>query len=304
LLASKVVGKVPRNLREKIRKFLAKQPHLPYIGPASLWIVLFVIAPLGVILYFSFLTTGAYGGEIFPIFTLEHYPRLWRGAYGIILLRTLLFAFGTNIVCLLIGYPMAYCIARRGGRWKTTLLFLVIIPSWTSWLIRLYALRTIAGYAGIINSTLLSLGLISSPLGILYTPYAVMLGLIYTWIPFMVLPIYAALDGLDPSLLEASVDLGATPLQRFFTVTLPLTKGGIFAGTILVFIPSLGEWLVPLLLGGAKVMMAGNLVEHHFIRVGNIPMGSSIAAALTAIILLIIYLSIKAGGEEALERII
>ncbi len=138
----------------------------------------------------------------------------------------------------------------------------------------------------------------------LYNSTAVMVGLVYSWLPFMVLPIYAALDGLDPSLLEAAVDLGATPLRRFFTVTLPLTKGGIFAGTILVFIPSLGEWLVPLLLGGAKVMMAGNLVEHHFIKVGNIPMGSSIAAALTAIVLLIIYLSIKAGGEEALERII
>lgn len=304
MLASKVVGKVPRNLREKIRKFLAKQPHLPYVGPISLWIVLFVFAPLGVILCFSFLTTGAYGGAILPIFTLEHYPRLWRGAYGIILLRTLLFAFGTNIMCLLIGYPMAYCIARRGGRWKTTLLFLVIIPSWTSWLIRLYALRTIAGYAGIINSTLLSLGLISSPLGILFNPYAVMFGLVYAFLPFMVLPIYASLVGLDPSLLEASVDLGATPFRRFLTVTLPLTKGGIFAGTILVFIPALGSWLVPMLLGGAKVMMAGNLVHLQYMTVGNVPMGSSIAVVLVAVVLLIIYLSIKLGGEDALERIL
>jgi spermidine/putrescine transport system permease protein len=120
----------------------------------------------------------------------------------------------------------------------------------------------------------------------------------------MVLPIYASLRGLDPSLLEASVDLGATPLRRFFTVTLPLTKGGIFAGTILVLIPSLGEWLVPLLLGGAKVMMAGSLVEHHFIKMGDIPMGSSIAAALAAMVLLVIYLSFKVGGEEALERVL
>ena len=139
---------------------------------------------------------------------------------------------------------------------------------------------------------------------ILYTPYAVMLALIFTWLPFMILPIYASLEGLDKSLLEASLDLGATPRQRFFTITLPLTKGGIIAGTILVFIPVLGEWLIPALLGGAKVMMAGNLVTLHFLTAGNIPAGSSIAAVLTAIIILILYLCIKLGGEEALERIV
>ena len=291
-------------LRKKAAKFLSEQVHLPYVGPVSFWFIVFVIAPLGVILYFSFLTTGPYGGEILPIFTLEHYPALWRGAYGIILLRTLLLAFLTNIVCLLIGYPVAYFIVRRGGRWKTVLLFLVIIPSWTNLLIRLYALRTIAGHTGIINNTLLSLGLISSPLEILFTPSAVMFGLVYTWLPFMVLPVYASLEGLDPSLLEASVDLGASPLRRFFTVTLPLTKGGIFAGTILVFIPSLGTWLVPLLLGGSKIMMAGNLVQLYFMMVGNIPAGCSIAIVLITVVLLIIYLSIKLGGEETLERIL
>ncbi len=301
---SKVGGKVPGNLREKIRKFLAKQAHLPYVGPVSFWFILFVISPLGVILYFSFLTTGPYGGEILPIFTLENYLALWRGEYGRILLRTLLFAFGTNIMCLLIGYPVAYFIARRGGRWKTMLLFLVIIPSWTSYLIRLYALRTITGFAGFINSTLLSLGLISSPLGILFNPYAVMFGLVYSWLPFMVLPVYASLVGLNPSLLEASADLGATPFRRFLTVTLPLTKGGILAGTILVFIPALGDWLVPLLLGGAKVMLTGNLIVLQFMTAGNVPMGSSIAVVLVAVALLILYLCIKAGGKEATERII
>jgi len=303
MLTSKVVGETQRRLGKEIKKLLTTQAYLPYVGPISLWVVLFVITPLGVILYLSFLRVGPFG-QIIPTFTLENYLTLFRGAYGIILLRSLLFAFGTNMICLVIGYPLAYWIVKYGGKWKIILLFLVIIPSWTCYLIRLYALKTLVGHTGLINSTLLDLGLISSPLPMLYNSTAVMTGLVYTWLPFMVLPIYAALDGLDPSLLEAAVDLGATPFRRFFTVTLPLTKGGIFAGTILVFVPSLGEWLVPLLLGGAKVMMAGNLVEHHFIKVGNIPMGSSIAAALTAIILLIIYLSIKAGGEEALERII
>jgi spermidine/putrescine transport system permease protein len=155
-----------------------------------------------------------------------------------------------------------------------------------------------------INSILLNLKIISEPIDIMYTPLIVVIGLIFTWLPFMVLPIYASLEGLNQSLLEASLDLGASPLERFLTIILPLTKGGIFAGTILVFIPSLGEWLIPALLGGAKIMMAGNLVTLHFITAGNIPAGSSIAAVLTAIIILIIYLFTKLGGEEALERIV
>jgi len=287
----------------KVGKLLTRQAHLPYIGPVSLWILLFVIAPLGFIIYFSFLTTGPYG-EIIHTFTLENYRTAMKGAYAVIFLRSLIFAFATNAICLLIGYPVAYWIARYGGKWESFLLMLIVLPSWTCYLIRLYALKTLVGHTGLINTALLNLGLISSPLEILYTPYAVVLGLVYSWLPFMILPIYASLRDLDPSLLEASADLGATPFRTFFTVTLPLTKGGIFAGTILVLIPSLGEWLVPLLLGGAKVMMVGSLVEHHFIKLGNIPMGSSLAAALTAMILLAVYLSFKLGGEDALERVI
>jgi len=289
-------------LRQRVVKLLMKQAHLPYVGPVALWTFLFVIAPLGIILYFSLLSVGPLG-QIVPSLTLRNYLGLFEGAYAVILLRSLAFAFGTNVICLLIGFPLAYWIARYGGRWKTALIFLVIIPSWTCYLIRLYALKTIIGHTGLINSILLSSNLISSPIDILYTPFAVMLGIVYSWLPFMVLPIYAAVESLDATLLEASEDLGATPFQRLVTVTLPLTKGGIFAGTIFVFIIALGEWLVPLLLGGAKVMMAGNLVEHYFIRVGNIPAGSAIAAAITAIALLVVYLSIKLGGQEVLERV-
>jgi len=221
-----------------------------------------------------------------------------------VFLRTLLFAFATNMICLLIGYPLAYFIAMYGGRWKTVLLFLVILPSWTSYLVRLYAIRALCGRGGLINSALLSLGLISSPLEILYTPSVVVLGLVYGWLPLMILPIYASLVGLDSSLLEASADLGATPFKRFFTVTLPLTKGGMLAGTILVLIPSMGDFLVPQLLGGAGTFMAGNLIYLHFITAGNIPAGSAISVALTAIVILIMYFCIKLGGEGTLERIV
>jgi len=289
------------HLREKARKFLSEQVYIPYVGPISLWIVFFVFAPLGVVLYFSFLNVGPFG-KIMHTLTLEHYRLMLKPLYIKVFMRTFLFSFGTNIICLLIGYPLAYFIVRSGGRWKTVLMFLVIVPSWTCYLIRLYALKTLTGSEGLINTALLSLGLISSSLHILYTPFAVILGLVFGFLPFMVLPIYASLEGLDPSLLEAAEDLGATPFRRFFTVTLPLTKGGILAGTILVFIPSLGEWLVPMLLGGAKVMMAGNLIEQQYIKLGNIPAGSSIAVALTTIVVLIIYLSVKMGGEEVLER--
>jgi len=300
---SKIIVRTARNLVGKVGKLLTKQAHLPYVGPITLWVLLFVIAPLGFIIYFSFLTTGLYG-EIIHTFTLENYRTAMKGAYAVIFLRSLIFAFATNAVCLLIGYPLAYWIVKYGGKWESYLLMFIILPSWTCYLIRLYALKTLVGHTGLINTALLNLGIISSPLEILYTPYAVVLGLVYSWLPFMILPIYASLRDLDPSLLEASADLGATPFRTFFTVTLPLTKGGIFAGTILVLIPSLGEWLVPLLLGGAKVMMVGSLVEHHFIKLGDIPMGSSIATALTAMVLLAIYLSFKLGGEDALERVI
>ena len=207
------------------------------------------------------------------------------------------------MICLLIGYPLAYWIAKSGGKFKTFFVFLVVAPSWSCYVIRVYALKMVLGNPGALNSILLRLGLVSSPLEILYTPGAVLVGLIYIWLPFMVLPIYAALEGLDPSVLEAATDLGATPLHRFFTVTLPLTKGGIFAGTILTSIPALGDWLVPYIIGGNQTWMAGNYIQYYFITRGDFSTGSSMAVTLTAIITLIIYLFIKFGGEEALERI-
>lgn len=300
---SKFVGRAARDFGKKAGRLLAKQAHLPYVGPVGLWIIVFVVVPLGFIVYFSFATIGAHG-EIIPTFTLKNYQAAMDAGYARILFRSFLFASVTNVLCLLIGYPLAYWIARYGGKWETLFLLLIILPSWTNYLIRLYAVKLIIGSAGLINSALLNLGLISSPLEILYTPYAVILGLAHIWLPFMVLPIYASLKGLDPSLLEASADLGAAPFRTFFTVTLPLTRGGIVAGTILVFIPSLGEWLVPLMLGGGKVMLAGTLVQHFFIKLGNAPMGCTIATFLIAAILLVVYLSFKLGGREALERVI
>ena len=299
----KFAGRLARDFGERAGRSLAKQVHLPYVGPVGLWVILFVVVPLGFIIYFSFVTIGPFG-KIIPTFTLKNYQTAMAAGYGRILLRSFLFAAVTNVLCLLIGYPLAYWIVKYGGKWETLLLLLIILPSWTNYLIRLYAVKLIIGSSGLINSALLNLGLISSPLQILYTPYAVILGLVHVWLPFMVLPIYASLKGLDPSLFEASADLGAAPFKTFSTVTLPLTRGGILAGTILVFIPSLGEWLVPLMLGGGKVMLAGSLVQHFFIKLGNAPMGSTIATFLIAAILLVVYVCFKLGGRETLERVI
>jgi len=274
-----------------------------YMGPITFLLSVFVFAPLLIILFYSFLKSGQYG-EIVYEFTLENISAVLGAGYGGVFLTSLYLAFQTNIICILVGYPLAYYIARYGGKRKVLLISMIVVPSWVAYLIRLYALKTILGNKGIINSFLLNLGVISDPLEILYTPFIVMVGLVYTWLPFMVLPLHASLEGLESSLLEAATDLGANPVRRFFRVILPLTRGGLIAGSILVFIPTLGDWLVPALLGGSKVMMVGNLVAHQFTVAGNIPAGSSLAIMLAATLFLILYLAIKWGGKEAMERLV
>lgn len=289
--------------REEQRKNIFNRQVPIYIGPISIWVILFVLAPLIIILYYSFLQIGPFGKIIYN-FTFENYQSLIKSGYRKIFIRSFLFSFLTNILCTLIAYPVAYFIAKHGGKWKSLLLLLIVVPSWTAYLIRLYAFKTITGRTGLLNSVLLHFNIIASPLEILYTPLAVLVGLVYTWLPFMILPLFASLDGLNPSLLDAAFDLGAKPLTRFFKITVPLTRGGLIAGTILVFIPSLGDWLVPHLLGGAKVMMVGNLVAYKFTQAGDIPGGSCLAVFLSAVIILMLYLFIKWGGDEALEKLV
>jgi len=299
---------LPLRAAKNLKDILIKKINLPVLstlGPISLWIVLFVFAPVAVIIYLSFLATEP-SGEIVRRFSFENYWFLFLGGGGYVeaVLRSIFYAFVTNMICLGIGFPIAYWVARYGGRFKALLLFMVIVPSWSCYVVRIYALKQLVGYPGLINDFLLNIGLISSPINMLYSPTAVVIGLIYIWLPFMVLPIYASLEGINPALLEASLDLGASPGTRFLTVTLPLSKGGIFGGTILTFIPALGDWLVPLLIGGNKVWMAGNLIQHYFVVRGNLAVGASMAVVLTATVVLLIYMFIKLGGEDAVERIV
>jgi spermidine/putrescine transport system permease protein len=271
------------------------------VGPVTLLVFLFTFLPLLITFYFSFLKLGD-DGMMTNIFSLQNYINAFSGAYGAIFLRSFYYALQTNIICIIIAYPVAYYIARYGGRWKAFMILMLVIPETTAVIIRIYAVKTMLGSTGVINSILMYIGLTDSPIRMLYSPFAVMVGLVYYSLPYMILPIYAALEGLNPSLLEAATDMGATPIRRFFRVILPLTKGGVFAGTILVFIPALGDYLVPTFLGGAKVMMVGNLVTHKYITAGDIPGGSAFGVVLTALLILVLFIIIKKGGEDALEK--
>lgn len=266
---------------------------LALLAPGGLWLVLFFLIPILIMLLYSFMPRGIYGG-VEPGFTLEHYARFFDPLYLAVLQRTFLWSLGCTVICLVLGYPVAYVIVRS-GRWRNLLLFLVVLPFWTSFLVRTFAMIFLMRDTGLINSWLLQLGIINQPITMLYTPFAVMVGLVYGFLPFMILPIYASLEKLDPSLLEAAEVLGARPRARFRRVTLPLSMPGVIAGCLLVFIPALGSFLTPDLLGGAKQMMIGNLVQNQFSSARNWPFGSAASFIVMALVLaaVMIYLRVK-----------
>ena len=206
--------------------------------------------------------------------------------YWLSYLKSVKVAFISTLICLLIGYPLAYGIARAPRQKRHILLMLVILPFWSSFLLRVYAWMGILSKNGLINSTLVGLGLIDKPLAILYTDVAVYLGIVYTYIPFMILPLYASIEKLDSSLSEAASDLGANRWQRFFDITLPLTKPGIIAGSLLVFIPAIGEYVIPTLLGGIDSLMIGRTLYDEFFLNRDWPLASAVATILLLIIVL------------------
>jgi len=292
-------------MRKRILKFFHRHQNMKAFGilsPCIFWLGFFFLMPLVIMAIYSFLQRGLYGGVEW-MFTWEHYPRFIDPIYLKILVRTFRLSFMATIALLIIGYPMAYKIARAQKRWRNVLLFLVILPFWTSDLIRTYAWMLILRDTGLINNLLMFLHIIDEPLTLLYTEGAILLGLIYVYLPFMVLPLYASIEKLDPSLLEAAEDLGATPFWGFLKVTVPLTKSGILAGSLLVFIPSVGVYVVSDLLGGAKAMMIGNLVKLQFGQARNWPFGSAASFILMTVVLFAVFAYLKfAGGKEALEE--
>lgn len=266
-------------------------------APTTLWLLIFFVLPLVIVLVVSFMSRGRGGVAIMP-FTIEHYQRS-LGIFSVILWRSIGLAGLTTVICLLIGYPLAFFISTRRRRFFQQLtLFLVILPFWTNFLIRTYAWRILLGDEGTINGFLISLGLIDEPLKMLNTQFAVVVGLVYGFLPFMVLPIYASVERFNFRYVDAAQDLGANDWRTFIRVVLPLTLPGVLAGCALVFIPSVGAFVTPDLLGGTKGLMIGNLINNQFGGSGNMPLGSALSIVMMAVVMLSLLVYLFANRRD------
>jgi spermidine/putrescine transport system permease protein len=268
-----------------------------FLAPAAALMLATFAIPLAIIVIYSFLSRGVYGGVEQP-WTLENFTRLWDPLYGAIFARTFVVSAIATALCVALGFPLALFIARSGSR-RNLYLSLVILPFWTSFLIRLYAWMFLLRDSGLINTVLEALGLIHQPLPLLYNNGAVILGLVYGFLPFAVLPMYATLERLDPSLIEAAADLGATPWTALLRVTIPLCASGIRAAAVLVFVPCLGTYLTSDLLGGSKSILIGNLVQNQFTASRDWPFGAAVSLLLM-LVSIALLVRMRRSGEELL----
>lgn len=264
------------------------------IGLVTVWLALFVFMPNLLVVITSFLTRDTVDTVALPV-NVNSYVRTLDLIYLQVLIDSLRMSMMAMIVCLLIGYPFAMCIAQLPKRWQPILLFLVILPFWTNSLVRTYALQFILGNKGIINNLLLSFGLIEKPLQLLYTEFAVVLGLSYILLPFMVLPLFSALEKLDERLLHAAKDLGAGPFSRFWRITVPLTSPGIVAGCLMVLLPAMGMFYISDLLGGAKNLLLGNVIKTQFLHTRDWPFGSALSVLLIVLLGFMLWLYFRAA---------
>ncbi len=264
-----------------------------FLAPAVFVMIALFFVPLLITLAYSFLTRGPYGG-VFTPWTFENYQRAVDPLYLVIFWRSVWLAAVSTLLCLILAFPLALYIARA-ERHKTLLLNLVMLPFWTSFLIRTYAWMFLLRDTGLVNSALEGLHLTHAPLPLLFNDGAVLLGLVYGFLPFMVLPLYATLEKLDPALLDAAFDLGATPWVALWRVIVPLSKPGIAAGCVLVFIPCLGAYITPDLMGGGKTVMLGNLVQGQFTTARDWPFG----AAISLLLMLIVLVVARALGKQS-----
>jgi spermidine/putrescine transport system permease protein len=271
--------------------------RVAFLSPAAIVTIALFAMPMGIICAYSLLSRGAYGGVILP-WTIESYRRVFDPLYAEILWRSFVLAAISTSLCLILGFPLALYIARSKRR--TLLLNLVMLPFWTSFLIRTYAWMFLLRDTGLINTILQSLHLIRQPLPLLFNDGAVVLGLVYGYLPFMVLPLYATLEKLDPTLLDAARDLGARPWVATWKIIVPLSRSGMLAGSLLVFIPCLGAYLTPDLLGGGKTVMIGNLVQNQFTTARDWPFGSAVSLLLMALVLIILLRMLSRRSEQLL----
>ncbi|MGO0062485.1 ABC transporter permease [Brevibacillus fluminis] len=276
-----------------------KKLALLMLTPSLLWLILFMVIPIVLIAFISFTTNDGYGGIVYQ-FSTDSYAEAFDSLYFKIFARSVFWAFLVTASCLIVGYPFAYYLAHT-KKWKNALLFLVIIPFWTNLLIRTYSWTILLKNDGVINSFLQMLGVIAEPIKMIYTPFAVIIGLIYGFLPFMVLPLFTSIEKLEHTYLEAAEDLGAKPMTAFFRVTVPLTMPGILAGCLLTFIPALGIFVVPDLLGGAKTMMIGNVIRDDFMVNMNWQLGAAVSIVLTVLVIFFILVFTRfSAGKQAL----
>ena len=270
------------------------------LTPVTVWLGLFFLVPLLLILAYSFGTSGVYGGITLG-FNPGNYLKVFEPLYLEIIGRTFVIAGLNTLLCFALGYPLAYFIVFKGRRWRNALILLVMVPFWTSLLVRAYAWVVILSGNGIANKTLQFLGITDEPLILIFTPQAVLMGMVYSYLPFMVLPLYAALEKFDTRLKEAAQDLGASRWHTFWRVTFPLSMPGVIAGSILVFIPSAGEFVIPDLLGGSRTVMTGNLIQNQFLQARDWAFGSALSVMLAVLLLGAIMFYIRRVGTDKLE---
>jgi spermidine/putrescine transport system permease protein len=278
------------------------------LAPVTLFLGVFFLLPLCIIAVFSFLSPGLYGGVEWSFYPWN-YGRIFGWADGIIeiyepiylqiLFRSLSFAALTVLLTLILCYPVAFWVSHLSERWRLVFLFLITLPFFCSLIVRLYAWLLILKPSGLLNTVLLWTGIITEPVEILYTPTAVVVGMVYVMIPFMFLPLYASVDNLDRAQVEASLDLGANRVQTFLKVVLPQTLPGIMGGAVIVFIPAVGNFVVPDVLGGAKGLMIGNLVEQQFLSARNWPFGSALSMIIMAVVLTVLLISVTRARKVA-----
>jgi spermidine/putrescine transport system permease protein len=262
------------------------------LSPMLVWLVLFVVVPTVILVVYSFCQRDEIGRLVFD-FTWDNYRRVAEPTYLRVFARSVGYAALTTALCIVIGFPVAWTIARAREAWRQKLLLLVMIPFWTSFLIRTYAWITILKQEGLLNGFLRLPPLGLGPLELLYTPTAVVIGLVYAYLPFMILPIYTSAEKVPADLIEAAHDLGAGPLRVFSSVILPLTKPGIAAGTLLVFVPAIGMFAVTDLMGGAKTPLIGNVIQNQFLQARDWPFGSALG---------VVFLLLFAGAYWLLLR--
>ncbi|HEX9840342.1 MAG TPA: ABC transporter permease [Anaerolineales bacterium] len=282
------------------------------ITPGALWIFLFFNLPLLIVLFISFVERGRAGSiKLPPVYTIENYrqlfnacasqfagpecdPLLYIGIFG----HSVRIALVVTLWCILLGYPLSYFISRQKQIWRDALMVLVIIPFWTNFLVRTYALKQVLATEGLLNSFFMGLHLINQPLDLLFNEFAVVVGLVYGYLPFAILPMYASIEKFDHTLMEAAADLGASPRRAFLRVMLPMTLPGVIAALVLVFVPVVGAFITPDIMGGGKIEMIGTLINRQFGVSRNWPFGSSMSLMLMLMVLIGVIAYFRSGGEE------